>query len=124
MDCTSSVVYWPYVSQFDESYSAALATGESLSGSIPALLAAVQVPPGGGAPRFSPETFFHAIAAVMALCGAAFAALQLPALRPPTPGPGPAGASLLRHTADDDDAGSAPADEEGPPSAAGSVAPR
>eukprot|EP00288_Rhodomonas_lens_P014513 CAMPEP_0177700756 /NCGR_PEP_ID=MMETSP0484_2-20121128/6259_1 /TAXON_ID=354590 /ORGANISM="Rhodomonas lens, Strain RHODO" /LENGTH=131 /DNA_ID=CAMNT_0019211967 /DNA_START=230 /DNA_END=623 /DNA_ORIENTATION=+ len=30
LDCTSSVVYWPFVSEFEEAYTATLATGESL----------------------------------------------------------------------------------------------
>ena len=42
VDCTSSLVYLPYVSLFDTSYVSALFVGEGLSGVVPALLGVVQ----------------------------------------------------------------------------------
>lgn len=57
------MVYWPWVSQFDEAFTSSLATGESLSGSIPALIGVAQVSADGKA-TLSVEAFFYSMAAI------------------------------------------------------------
>jgi hypothetical protein len=74
VDCTSSVVYWPFISNFPPEAVSALAFGESLSGAVASIIGALQNP---AHPRFSVRTYYFICAAVMVVCACAFAIIML-----------------------------------------------
>lgn len=98
VDCTSSVIFLPYMTLFKPQYISGLYIGEGLSGLVPGLVALGQ---GGGEtvcknmtvrynqtdnittiipefhqPNFSAEYFFFFLLSIMIICGLAFALLQ------------------------------------------------
>eukprot|EP00794_Sanderia_malayensis_P018656 gene18656-20537_t len=103
VDCTSTVVFLPFMAIFPEAYMSALFTGENLSSLLPSVFALIQ-----GVDKqetvtsqtwfnhtyhntttviftglnFSPRYFFIALTAMMLTCGAAFIAINhLPAVK-------------------------------------------
>ena len=95
VDCTSSVVFIPFMKHFPEEYISALYIGEGLSGVLPSAVALTQgfvnnsiqcqsSYPGYRALgiRFSPGVFFIFLAIMMLICGLAFVGLNvLPSVR-------------------------------------------
>ena len=95
VDCTSSVVFIPFMKHFPEEYISALYIGEGLSGVLPSAVALSQgfvnnsltcegFYPGHTALgiHFSPNIFFIFLAVMMLLCGLAFLAINcLPSVR-------------------------------------------
>lgn len=95
-DCTSSVVFLPYMSMFKPEYVSALFIGEGLSGMLPALVALVQnvgenvclnvtvnsttnetrLLPQYIQPKFPVEHFFVFLFLMLCVCGTAFALLN------------------------------------------------
>ncbi|KAL4238725.1 hypothetical protein ACF0H5_003432 [Mactra antiquata] len=93
VDCTSSVVFLPYMSLFKPQYISALYIGEGLSGLVPSLVALGQ---GVGKtdcinttvnsthqivekylpPRFPVEDFFYFLFSIMLICGISFTLLN------------------------------------------------
>lgn len=71
-DCLSNLVFWPYVGQFPKSYVTAMGTGESLSSAVAAIVSSSQKSIG-----FSPATFFMILTAIVFLCSASYAVLEL-----------------------------------------------
>ena len=100
VDCTSSVVYLPYMAAFKPQYMTALYFGESLSGLLPGVIGLIQgaggnpvcvniseiVPPGNmsiikvkpiySSPLFSVQVFFFVLFGVMIISGVAFSLLH------------------------------------------------
>lgn len=97
VDCTSSVVFLPFLAAFPARYLSALYVGEGLSGLIPSALALIQfhsqvgtcgqnssytVPVGCNTTgevdgvRFQPEVYFGLLAAITIACGLAFVFLR------------------------------------------------
>jgi hypothetical protein len=72
LDCTSSVVYWPFISNFPDDMISAMSVGESLSGTVPSIIAFIQHRAG-----FSASSFFLFMAGIVFLCGCAFAAVMI-----------------------------------------------
>eukprot|EP01104_Vermistella_antarctica_P012135 TRINITY_DN3462_c0_g1_i2.p1 TRINITY_DN3462_c0_g1~~TRINITY_DN3462_c0_g1_i2.p1 ORF type:complete len:243 (-),score=36.96 TRINITY_DN3462_c0_g1_i2:49-777(-) len=56
VDCTSSLIYWPFISGYPASYIGALTAGESLSATVPALIGLIQQPTTDQNSRFDPRT--------------------------------------------------------------------
>ncbi len=91
VDCTSSVVFLPFLKHFPSQYVSALYIGEGLSGVLPSLTALSQgfanssscdTDPSELGLNFSPTVFFALLASVMVLCGIAFLLLNtLPQVR-------------------------------------------
>ena len=95
VDCTSSVVFIPFMKHFPEEYISALYIGEGLSGVLPSAVALSQgfvnnsigcqgYYPGYRALgiHFSPHVFFIFLAIMMLICGLAFVAINvLPPVR-------------------------------------------
>ena len=95
VDCTSSVVFIPFMKHFPEEYISALYIGEGLSGVLPSAVALSQgfvnnsltcegSYPGHNALgiHFSPNIFFIFLAVMMLICGLAFLAINvLPSVR-------------------------------------------
>ena len=95
VDCTSSVVFIPFMKHFPEEYISALYIGEGLSGVLPSAVALSQgfvnnsLQCEGSYPghralgiHFSPNIFFIFLAAMMVVCGLAFLAINvLPPVR-------------------------------------------
>lgn len=73
VDCSTSVVYWPFAMEFKRSHVVALAVGEGMSGLVTGVLGLAQNP--AGHMRFSVRTFFIVIAVLMAASGAAYLVL-------------------------------------------------
>ncbi|XP_074646341.1 solute carrier family 52, riboflavin transporter, member 3-B-like [Tubulanus polymorphus] len=102
VDCTSSVVFLPYMAVFKPEYMTALYIGEGFSGLLPSLVALIQGVGGNGdcvnvtvpvdvngtnattsklvpvavEPLFTVEVFFFFLFAMMLLCGGAFTCLN------------------------------------------------
>lgn len=104
VDCTSSVVFLPFMAEFKPQYMTALYVGEGLSGLIPGLVGLVQsvssdpicvntsviihnkttgenytkweIIPEYGAPVFSVQVFFFFLFSIMVVSGVAFSLLQ------------------------------------------------
>uniref|UniRef100_A0A7S2TSP4 Uncharacterized protein n=1 Tax=Lotharella oceanica TaxID=641309 RepID=A0A7S2TSP4_9EUKA len=82
VDCTSSVVFWPFAASFPAIYVTALATGEMLSGTVPGLISLVQaankggVCASGGKGLFDPSVFFVILAITMLSSGIAYRCLS------------------------------------------------
>lgn len=70
-DCTSSLVYWPFIGAFPAEYVSGLALGENLSGVTASLLSWIQVCLG-----LSPAAYFVMLAGALVCSGAAFWSLQ------------------------------------------------
>lgn len=70
-DCTSSLVYWPFVGAFPSEYVSGLALGENLSGVVASLLSWLQVCLG-----LPPAAFFVMLAGALLCSGVAFWFLQ------------------------------------------------
>lgn len=95
VDCTSSVVFIPFMKHFPEEYISALYIGEGLSGVLPSAVALSQgfvnnsLTCEGSYPghtalgiHFSPNIFFIFLAIMMLLCGFAFVGINvLPSVR-------------------------------------------
>ncbi len=91
VDCTSSVVFLPFLKHFPSQYVSALYIGEGLSGVLPSLTALSQgfanssscsTDPSELGLNFSPNVFFALLASLMLLCGIAFLLLNtLPQVR-------------------------------------------
>ena len=95
VDCTSSVVFIPFMKHFPAEYMSALYIGEGLSGILPSVVALSQgfvkenISCSGNYTghellgiRFSPNIYFTFLAGMMILCGAAFLSIVLlPAVR-------------------------------------------
>lgn len=95
VDCTSSVVFLPFMTHFPSEYISALYVGEGLSGVLPSVFALTQgfvndslhcvaSYPGRFVLgiNFSPNVFFIFLAAMMLICGAAFTLINaLPSVR-------------------------------------------
>ena len=95
VDCTSSVVFIPFMKHFSSEYLSALYIGEGLSGLLPSLFALTQgsvdnnITCNGSYPghemlgiRFSPNVFFIFLGGMMLVCGIAFLSIiTLPAVR-------------------------------------------
>ncbi len=95
VDCTSSVVFVPFLKHFPAIYISGLYIGEGMSGVLPSVVAlsqgfvnnslqCVKSYPGVSALgiNFSPTVYFMFLAAMMALCGVAFLAIiTLPIVR-------------------------------------------
>ncbi|KAH3859310.1 solute carrier family 52, riboflavin transporter, member 3-B-like [Dreissena polymorpha] len=95
-DCTSSVVFLPYMSLYKREYITALYIGEGLSGLLPSLVALgqsvgktvcvnetvnqttneTQLQPRYLPPHFPVEDFFYFLLAMMVICGLAFTLLH------------------------------------------------
>jgi hypothetical protein len=73
-DCTTSLLFWPFVGRFPSPYAAALSTGEGLSGLIAAILTWIQSAPEHGL-LYSPRVFFFFLAFLLLGSLAAFLAL-------------------------------------------------
>eukprot|EP00048_Salpingoeca_helianthica_P024892 m.36209 g.36209 ORF g.36209 m.36209 type:complete len:482 (+) comp9647_c0_seq1:92-1537(+) len=73
-DCTTSLLFWPFLGRFPSPYAAALSTGEGLSGLLAAALSWIQGAPNDGL-LFSPMVFFFLLAAMLLCSLAAFLAL-------------------------------------------------
>lgn len=96
VDCTSSVVFLPYMSKFKLQYISALYIGEGLSGLVPSLLAIGQgvgkticvnktvnlttneteIVAQYSPPHFPVEDFFYFLFSIMVICGLAFSLLH------------------------------------------------
>ena len=90
VDCTSSVVFIPFMKHFPAKYLSALYIGEGMSGVLPSVVAVSQgfvndslscmdSYPGISTLgiNFSPNVYFVFLAAMMMLCGVAFVAINL-----------------------------------------------
>jgi riboflavin transporter 2 len=73
VDCTTSLVYWPFVSSYSDVYTSALAAGEGLSGAAVSVVGLIQNQ--GTSSRFSPSIFFILTSFWMILSGVAFGGL-------------------------------------------------
>eukprot|EP01012_Entosiphon_sulcatum_P040417 TRINITY_DN5406_c0_g1_i1.p1 TRINITY_DN5406_c0_g1~~TRINITY_DN5406_c0_g1_i1.p1 ORF type:complete len:401 (+),score=65.79 TRINITY_DN5406_c0_g1_i1:25-1227(+) len=69
VDCTTSVVYWPFVAQYAPLYTSALGAGEAMSASVIGVLSLFQSP---SDPRFSVSSFFLIVAILMVGAAGAF----------------------------------------------------
>lgn len=76
VDCTTTLVYWPFAALFPKPYTVAMAVGESLSGTTTGVLSLIQDP--GGEMRFSVAAFFVLVAALMVASLLAFSYLNRP----------------------------------------------
>ncbi len=85
VDCTSSVVFLPYMKHYPSTYLSGLYIGEGLSGVVPGLTALSQglvngttcdTDPSELGLNFSPNVFFAVLALLMLLCGGAFTLLN------------------------------------------------
>ena len=95
VDCTSSVVFIPFMKHFPSGYLSALYIGEGLSGLLPSLFALTQgsvnntISCNGNYTghealgiRFSPNVFFIFLGGMMVLCGMSFTAIiTVPSIR-------------------------------------------
>lgn len=95
VDCTSSVVFIPFMKHFPAVYISGLYIGEGLSGVLPSVVALIQGPVNSSIGctknytgyetlgiRFSPSVFFVFLAIMLVLCGLAFLAINvLPMVR-------------------------------------------
>ena len=85
VDCTSSVVFLPFMKHFPKEYVSALYIGEGLSGLVPSVvglsqgfannsISCIKEYPGHNelGINFSPSIYFAFLAGMMAVCGAAF----------------------------------------------------
>ena len=94
VDCTSSVVFVPFMKHFPSQYLSALYIGEGMSGLLPSTIALIQGsvnnsltcgPNGQGVPfsnsefgvLFSPNIFFSLLGIIMVICGVAFIGILL-----------------------------------------------
>lgn len=90
VDCTTTLVYWPFAALFPKPYTVAMAVGESLSGTTTGAISLIQDP--GGEMRFSVATFYVLVSALMVVSLLAFAYLNRADVggragrRPPLPG--------------------------------------
>ena len=86
VDCTSSVVFLPFMKHYPSTYLSGLYIGEGLSGVVPGLTALSQglvngttcnTHPSELGLNFSPNVFFAVLAVLMLLCGSAFTLLNV-----------------------------------------------
>lgn len=75
VDCTSSLVYWPFASGYRRPFMAALSVGESLSGFVAALVGIIQAPDAADGGRFSATVFFVIISCLMVASWVGFLAI-------------------------------------------------
>jgi riboflavin transporter 2 len=74
VDCTSSVIYWPFISNYKYYYTTALAIGEGLTGLITGIIGLIMQP--GEKPIFSFPVFAGILTIILAVSGAAFCILR------------------------------------------------
>ncbi len=74
-DCTTSLIFWPFVSLFDRHYISALTAGEGLSGLLASSATWIQNSPEHGL-LFSPAWYFAILALLLLFSLAAFFALE------------------------------------------------
>jgi riboflavin transporter 2 len=75
VDCTTSVIYFPFISNYQYVYTSALTVGEGLTGGIVGVIGFIQQP-GSEQPRFSVLVFCIILAVIMALSALAFTFLR------------------------------------------------
>ncbi len=75
VDCTTSVIYFPFISNYNYLYTSALTVGEGLTGGIVGIVGFIQQP-GSEHPRFSVLVFCIILAAVIVLSALAFTFLR------------------------------------------------
>lgn len=74
-DCTTSLLFWPFVARFPARYAVALSTGEGISGLLAAALTWIQNAPSDGL-LFSPAVYFVLLAAMLLASLVAFLVLH------------------------------------------------
>lgn len=74
VDCTSSVVYWPFISHYTSYYTTALSIGEGSTALVAGLMGLVMQP--GESPLFPFYVFALLLALLMVLSGVAFVLLR------------------------------------------------
>lgn len=77
VDCTTSILFWPFAGLFQHKYVIALSVGEGMTGVIAAILVWIQVSPGPNAsPLFSASVYFFLLGVVMLISLTAFYCLN------------------------------------------------
>lgn len=77
VDCTTSILFWPFAGRFYDPYVTGLAVGEGMSGVVASALTWIQTARSPNSLLFSVSAYFYMLAAIMIISAAAFHALRI-----------------------------------------------